>query len=451
MKKWYSGLAALALLTLIFYGVLAGKPFLQMAAGPLEEFGERGFEQLEGEYITYEVTHPVVSYIEEYYSGDSQRVSKMAYVTYDEERQVFLKIVVPDHKTGGMDGLMKAVNRSEELKASWGDRQAEEERPVPVSGTLTEITDADEIREILEAMTGSESMSTSQMNEQAQAQTGWYMIELGYIGGISGANLSICAVAAGAALLVLLICLFSLGKKQGGRAGGGHSGSAREQLLEKQRAWLEPWCVRGNKRRGRQSALCLIGAPAVMLALGLAVGADLKTILACHLAIGLAVGELMGVAMLAGGRSAFSPDKLIRMFEKSLDKYIPSREEQEALAEDVLAAETDWKVLEKGKEDILYGVLGKRYWVIFTGKGSLAVMDAERMERLETETVSGQVRVNNVRTNYLYYNIRAFYQGSRAKKSGDVSVNFNEEDTAGRFMMLARKRLGERADEVIQP
>ena len=161
MKKWYSGMAALALLTMIFYGVLAGKPFLQMAAGPQEELGGRGFEQLEGEYIAYEVTHPVVSYVEEYYSGDSERISKMAYVTY------------------------------------------EEERPVPVNGSLTEITDADEIREILEAMTGSESASTAEMNALAQAQPGWYRIELGYIGGISGANLSICAVAAGAALLVL--------------------------------------------------------------------------------------------------------------------------------------------------------------------------------------------------------------------------------------------------------
>ncbi len=450
MKKWYSGMAALALLTMIFYGVLAGKPFLQMAAGPQEELGGRGFEQLEGEYIAYEVTHPVVSYVEEYYSGDSKRISKMAYVTYDEERQAFLKIVMPDRKTSDMDRLLNALNRSEELKASWGDRQAEEERPVPVNGSLTEITDADEIREILEAMTGSESASTAEMNALAQAQAGWYRIELGYIGGISGANLSICAVAAGAALLVLLICLFSLGSKKGGRAGRGH-GSAKEQLLEKQRAWLEPWCIQGSKRRGRQSVLYLLTAAAVMLALGLAVGFDWKTILACHLAIGLTAGELTGVAVLAGGRAAFSPDKLIRMFGKSLEKYIPSQEEQEALAEEILAAEAEWNVLEKGKEEILYGILGSRYWVVFSGKGNLTVMDAERMEKLETETISGQIRVNNVRTNYLYYNVRAFYQGSRAKKSGDVSVNFNEEDTAGRFMMLARKRLGERADEIIQP
>lgn len=447
MKKMYSGIAAFALLTVIFLGVAAGGPFLQMIAGPQTEMADQSFEQMEGNYITYEVTHPVVSFAEEYYSGDPGRVSKVAYVAYDETRQAFIKIVVPERKSSELDDLLRAVNRSEELKAQWGDEQAEAERPVPVSGSLMAIADQSEVQTILEAMSDSDSFLIPEMNVLAMGQKGWYVLEEDSISGIKVTNLWICAVTGGVALFVALLCLLLLRKKADKAAGG--YGSAWERLLEKQRVWLEPWCAQGCRRRIWQGFLILAGAPAGMAALGIAVGADIKSVLTCHLPIGLAVGELCGL-MLAAGGGAFAPDKIIRILNKNMDRLALPQAEQEALAEELLETDVQWSVFEKGKEEISYGILGERFWIVFSGKGILTVMDSHRIEKMETETVSGQIRVGKVRTYYHYYSIRAFYRDSPRKKDCDVFVNFNAENTAEQFMALARRRLGERAEEVIQ-
>ncbi len=447
MKKLYSGIAVFALLTVIFFGVTAGGPFLQMIAGPQTAAADQSFEQMEGKYITYEVTRPVVSFAEEYYSGDPGRVSKVAYVTYDETRQAFLKIVTSERKSGKLDDLLRAVNRSEELKAQWGDEQAEAERPVPVSGSLTAIAEEGVVQTILEAMGSGDSFSIPEMNALAMGQKNWYVLEEDGISGIKVTNLWICAVAAGVALFAALLCLLFLCRKKDVAAGG--YGSAWERLLEKQRVWLEPWCAQGCRRRVWQGFLFLAGAPAVMAALGIAVGADMISILTCHLPIGLAAGELCAL-MLAAGGGVFVPDKIIRILNKNMQRLALPQAEQEALAEELLETDAQWSVFEKGKEEIYYGILGERFWAVFSGRGILTVMDSRRLERMETVTVSGQIRVGKVRTHYHYYSIRAFYRDSPRKKDCDVLVNFNAENTAEEFMALARRRLGERAEEVIQ-
>ena len=192
----------------LFFCIMAGRQFFAFISGPEPTAGHIDLGELEGEYVSYYVTHPVASFVEEYYSGDAGRASKMAYVTYDEERQVFLKVVVPDRKKGNLEHLMKAVNRSEELKASWGDKQASEERPIEVTGTLAPLGD-EAIQEAMDALAGPDSQSTGEMDSLASAQLCWYVIEDKNIGGFLPFNLWMSMVTAGLNVLIFLLCMLS--------------------------------------------------------------------------------------------------------------------------------------------------------------------------------------------------------------------------------------------------
>ena len=138
-RQIYLGMAIFALAVAVFFCVLTGRQFLSLLSGPMPAADGVSLEQMEGQYITYSVAHPVASFVEEYYSGDKDRISKMAYVIYDQERQAFFKLVVSEQRKGTLNQLMQAVNRSQELKDSWGDRQASEERPVEVAGSLIPV------------------------------------------------------------------------------------------------------------------------------------------------------------------------------------------------------------------------------------------------------------------------------------------------------------------------
>ncbi len=451
MKKQVSmALSLLSLAAAVFFSVLAGRQFLSVAAGPEAVPEGSPVETMRGEYITYSVAHPVACFAEEYYSGNERRVSKYAYVTYDRERRIFLKIVVPERKNIKFEYLMRAVNRSAELKESWGDRQEEEERPVEVTGSLMLIEDPDETGRILEALMGEDSHSTEEMDELALAQTDWYMIEDGIVGGIPVSNVRICIVSAGLNLLVFLLCLVSLAKKSQVSDGRKSAGDAVGQLLEWQRVWLAPWCEEGRKRQNRLVVLGMAGAVAALMAVGFFAGYPVSYVLTCHLPVGLAAGEIFGVPVLMGAGGYLNPDKILRACRKSLEREIPQQEKREAMARELLDTEKQWAVLETGKDDARYGIAGEHYWMVLSGRGMAVVAEADRIKKIGSETVTGQVRSGKVRMAYTYYSIMIDYWDSQKKKGHDVVINFDGEDTAGHFITLARKRLGERAAEVVE-
>ena len=449
-KQIYIGMALFALAAAVFFCVLTGREFLSLVSGPEAAADGASLEQMEGQYITYSVAHPVASFAEEYYSGDESRVSKMAYVIYDRERQAFFKLIVSARNKGEFDRLMRAVNRSQELKDSWGEMQADEERPIEVAGSFLPIEETGQIRRIADALTGEDSYGTKEMNQSALSQTSWYVLEDRTIGGIPVLDLWLCAVAAGLSILILLIYLILIAKKSGASAEEGHARDAVEQLLAKQRTWLTPWCEKGSKKQNRMAFLVLAGAIAGLIVLGLIVGFPVQRVMTCHLPIGVIVGELSAFMLVLGAGVSLRPDKILKRCKKNLERALPGQADREKAARELLDTSKEWTVLEKGKEDIRYGITGEHYWMVLTGKGQADVAEADRIGAIKSETVSGQVRSGNVRVNYTYYTIQISYKDSKKKKGADVVFNFDAEDTAGHFMILARKRLGDRAADIIQ-
>ena len=124
--------------------------------------------------------------------------------------------------------------------------------------------------------------------------------------------------------------------------------------------------------------------------------------------------------------------------------------EQDRVARELLDTPEEWSVLESGKEDIRYGIVGEHYWMVLTGKGIVSVVDADRIGKMTSETMSGQIRSGKVRMNYTYYVVQINYMDSGKKKGVDAAIHFDTEQAAGHFMTLARKRLGERAADVIK-
>lgn len=421
-KQIVAGIAVLAVVVVVFFVVLTGSRFLEMTGGTMDAGDNPALEEMENRYVTYNVTEPIVSYAEEYYSGDQSRVSKWAYIIYDEKLRAFLKIVIPERRKS--------------------------RKSIDVNGSLTLFTDTAEIRQIQEALQEEIPEDDKEILNQALSQTKWYVLEDGYVGGISTVNLWICAVIVFLNIVFFIICLFSLLSKNNDSFVP--DGSSVEQLLNRQRIWLEPWCEAGRKNRVLQGALWIFGAAAALTVLGFVVGGSAMDVLTMHLPIGLCIGELCGVPLMLRVGTAFNPDKILKAYQKNLCKEVSKGTDLDAIADDLLGAEAKWSVIEKRKEQIRYGILGECYWIIFAEGGVVRVLDSGQIAQIKAEEVSGQIRSGKVRTNYVYYAVNVKYRNSDRKKGWDISFSFYSEDAVGRFMALARERLGDRALEVIQ-
>ena len=420
-KQIRAGVVVLAAIVAVFFSVLTGGKFLKMAVGAADAEDYATLEEMEGKYIAYTMNNSIVSYAEEYYSGDPSRVSKIAYIVYDEKRQAFLKIVIPERKKSKY-----AVN---------------------VSGSLMLVTDTAEISKI-QANLQDEIQGDDEEIGLSLEQTKWYVLEDGYVDGASNINLWICAVTILLNIVFFLICLISLLRENSDSFISG--GSNMEQLLGRQRMWLEPWCEAGKKNRSLQSILWIFGATAVVTVFGFAAGGPVMEVLTMHVPIGLCIGELCGVPILLSAGRAFNPGKILKEYQKNLNNEVPRGTDLNALAGDLLGAGAEWTVIEKGKDQIRSAILGERYWIIFCEGGLVRVVDSEQIAQMKSEEVSGQVRSSKVRMNYVFYAVNINYRNSGNKKDWDISFSFNSEDNAGKFMVLARKRLGDRALEVIQ-
>ncbi len=391
--------------------LLSGSPFLNMLSGakPLET-GEE-FSQAEGRYISYEAAYPVASCVEEYYSGDPDRVRTKGYVVYDEERQAFIYVVIEERNSGEFNALMRKMGLVAEM------RDEKNMAPILVEGSLepmgesdvervcTYLQDSDVVEiyadyahddssaEIYDAYFGDKYgkvLETMCMKLENGGQSmEWYYLERGAVNGMAKYEIWISVMAAVLSLLIFVyrvIHAFSKGKKPSSGSASGTE-SAIQKLLDAQRGWVEKWCDFSLNHARRLAYLSVAGGTVILTVIGVAVGQDLQGVLAFHLPLGLLLGEISAVLLWTSQKNQSKPDKIMGRLEKNIEKELPSPAERECFAEDILNTGQDWVFQEKGKDTMLYGIVGSRYWVLFSGAGLVTVVDSQRLKKIKTEVI----------------------------------------------------------------
>lgn len=246
-------------------------------------------------------------------------------------------------------------------------------------------------------------------------------------------------------LLIFVFRLIAMFK--GNKAGKQVSGRTDSvgQLLASHQSRLTEWCEYRLRKTRVTAYLTAAGTTALLTVIGFGAGLSFPEVLALHIPLGLLLGEGFALLLWAAQSGQSKPAKILKKIEKNIRKEFSADAEQEAFAKDLLDAGKEWEVTEelKGSDPSLYAVVGSRYWAVITEFGGVTIVDAARLARIETEKVSGSVRVNKVRTYYQSYHIRFFYQSAEVKKYFDKAVSFNLEETAGHFMALIRRRVGD--------
>ena len=466
MKKLLSIVITLcALAGAVVFWILGGSKCLEMKGGPEELASGTAFSEAEGRYISYEAAYPIASRVEEYYSGDPDRVRTTGYVVYDQERQEFIYIVVSDSDSGRLKNLMWDLHLSADMRTgknmspytAWGS--LEPMAPEMVEEMIAAVEDS-EIVDSYMSSGGSGSHYEAYFNsdeygkvmaamgkalEDGWQQSNWYYIEDGSIGGLTGGDIWICAFAAAVNLLIAifrLIGLFTGGKK----ASGGKlpdSASKLDRFLAAQRDWVGEWCDYSMNRGRRLGYLSVLGGVIIFVAIGVLVKVPVQKLLVFYLSLGVLLGEIVGLMFWWGQKGQAKPAKILKRLRQNLCKELPSAAEQEDFAEDMLNTGSEWNFREKTKESLQQGVVGSRYWVSLLWNGRTTVIDSEKLDRIETATISGTVRSGKVRVSYLSYAARFYYRNATPKKTCDKALSFESEDTIGLFMVLVRKRVGD--------
>ena len=339
MKKFLSIVITLcALAGAAVFWILGGSLCTKMKAGPEQLASGTSFSEAEGRYISYEAAYPIASRVEEYYSGDPDRVRTMGYVVYDQERQAFIYIVVSDNDSGRLDNLLWDLHLSAEMRTgkdmspftAWGsvepmDPEMAEEVIAAVedseivdsymssggSGSHYEVYfNSDEYGKVLAAM--------GKALEEGWQQSDWYYIVDGSINGLSGGDIWICAFAAGLNLLIAVFRLIALFRGAGKHSDKAEkSGSKLDCFLATQRGWVEDWCDYSLNRGRRLGYLSVLGGVVIFLAIGIFVKVPVQKLLVFYLSLGVLLGELTGLLFWFGQKGQAKPGKILKKLEKS--------------------------------------------------------------------------------------------------------------------------------------
>lgn len=447
--------------------VLCGSPFLKLQAGARTLGPSDALAEAEGEYVTYEAAYPVASCEAEYYSGDPDRVEKMGYVVYDEARQAFVYIVINERDDARLSNLMHYLEMNVE------QRESRDMTPFVADGSL-KLMDSAAARQVQKALDNGkvanlylsysndgdftdryfgdqygEAMKgmCALLNEGQQSE--WYYIEEGSIDGLSKGQIWLCMLTALFSLLIFVCSLISLLKeKKKDSFVSGRTGFMGE-LLDAIGKRMAQQCEQRLKRTKLTAFLTAAGVTLGLIVIGFAAGLTFPGVLVFHFPLGLLLGEMFAVVLWKAQSGQSKPHKIVKKIEKQIKQSLPQSAEQEAFAEDILSADNEWDFTEEvGSEPMIYGTVGSRYWVRFTEFGLVTIVDSARLAKIETEKTSGSVRVNKVRTYYHSYDIKFFYQSAEVKKRFDVAFTFSLEETAGLFMTLVRRRVGEKIEIV---
>lgn len=445
--------------------VLCGRPFLKMQAGARVLGTSDTLAEAEGEFVTYEAAYPVASCEAEYYSGDPDRVEKMGYVVYDEARQTFVYIVINERDDGRLVNLMRYLEMNVEQRAD------KDMTPFVADGSL-QLMDSDSVRQVRKALDNGkvanlylsyandgdftsyyfddaygEAMKgmCALLNEGQQSE--WYYIEEGSIDGMTRGQIWLCMLTALFNLLIFVCSLISFlkGKKEDSFVSGrtGWMGKLLDAIGKR----MAEQCEDRLKRTKLIACLTAAGVTCGLTVIGFAAGLTFPEVLVFHFPLGLLLGELFAVVLWKAQSGQSKPQKIVKKIEKQIKQRLPQPAEQEAFAEDIVSADNEWDFTEEaGSEPMVYGTVGSRWWVRFTEFGLVTIVDSARLAKIETEKTSGSVRINKVRTYYHSYDIKFFYQSAEVKKRFDVAFTFNLEETAGLFMTLVRRRVGERVE-----
>lgn len=447
--------------------VVCGGPFLKLQSGARALGDSDALAEAEGEYVTYEAAYPVASCEAEYYSGDPDRVKKMGYVVYDEARQTFVYIVINESDDARLSNLMYYLGQNVE------QRDGEDMTPFLTDGTL-ELMDSDSVRQVRKALDNGKVANLylsysndgdfssyyfgdqygevmkgmcALLNEGQQSE--WYYIEEGSIDGMSKGQIWLCMLTALFSLIIFVFSLISLlkGKKEENFVSGrtGWMGKLLDAIGKR----MAQQCEDRLKRTKLIACLTAVGVTCGLVVIGFAAGLTFPEVLVFHFPLGLLLGELFAVVLWKAQSGQSKPRKIVKKIEKQIKQRLPQPSEQEAFAEDIVSADNEWDFTEEaGSEPMVYGTVGSRYWVRFTEFGLVTIVDSARLAKIETEKTSGSIRINKVRTYYHSYDIKFFYQSAEVKKRFDVAYTFNLEETAGLFMTLVRRRVGEKVEIV---
>lgn len=468
MKKLINILVTICLLGMaVFFWIAAGSRFIQVLGGANPLAAGESYAQAAGNYVAFEAAYPIASYEEAYYSGDPDRVKQMGYVVYDVEREAFLYIVMDEKDAGDLRTLLWNLHLATELRA------AKDMSPVTVKGTL-EPMEEETIKHVAAALEESEILglledygrgtegeayhdyyfgdsygnTLSIMGDKLSRgweQTEWYRITDGEIGGLSLGSVWVCILAAGFSLLIALVRLISLatgGKKEKKEREEG-TVSGMERLLEAQRGWIEKWCVRSMARMSLYSYLTVVCCGAALTAIGLIVGSGIWGALTWHLPIGVLFGEVVAVLVWWSQKSRSNPEKALKRLKRSVEKEVKGSEAREAFVSDMLSSGNEWTFQEWTKDNVLHGIVGSRYWAVFSGLGGAVIVDTARLEKVETAMESGQIRSGKARITYMNYVARFWYRNVKPKNTWDQCYTFQTGDTLGNFVELAKKRVGD--------
>lgn len=419
-----------------FFVVLTGRPFAQMLSGPTPIAGS--FEEMAGGYVSYEAVWPVVSYGAEYYSGDPERISKWGYVLYDEERQEFLNLVVPDQDHSKFNYLLSEANRSAEERS--------ELTPITVEGTLEPVEDS-VVEELLILLAGSDSKSTREMDVLAASQTDWYSIEYKSIRGFKKFPLWLCAVTAGINLLIFLAALAKFLRREPKESeeeilGDAFAGTKLDQLLMLQRLWLTPWIAGQRAKSRRVVVLTVVGGIAIPTAIGYFVGASMTTVMTIHLPFGILFGDLFIWAQWMTEK-VNNVGKVITAYGRRIEKLMPSEDAREDMAADILEAARGQAFRERSKERMSWVAVGKRYWAVFCSNKNAQIVDSARVAKVETSTETYRISTGRVTTTYTSYEAKVYYKDSVKKKGCDEVLTFDAENTLGFLVTQIKKQTGD--------
>lgn len=469
MKKLIDILITFCMLALgILLLFAGGSRFGKMLGGPETLEAGESFAQAQGKYVTYEAAYPIASYEEEYYSGDPSRVRTMGYLVYDKTRQAFLYAIMPEQSDGRFHNLLWNLHLAVEMRAGKDMSPAviegsiepmEEEMLEHVRAAIadSEILDIFETYNFYDGDAGSfyetyygdeYGKTLVEMGETLvlnRPLTECFYIKSGSIDGMPKSEIWLAVLAAAVSLLIFAVRLVMMfaGGKAWKKWSASEPTSKLGQFLEAQQDWVKEWCDCCLERSRRLAYLSALGSVVIFQAIGILVHVPSRMLLTFYLPLGLLLGEGIAILFWAAQRGQSKPHKILQRLEKNVRKELPSAAEQEVFAEDLLGTGSEWTFTEKNKDTMLCGTLGERYWTAFSGVGAAVIVDNSRLEKIETETISGQVRSGKVRVSYVSYAVRFFYRSDSAKRGCDKAISFNAQDNAGRFMLLARKRAGD--------
>ncbi|MDE5696396.1 MAG: hypothetical protein K2I96_03125 [Lachnospiraceae bacterium] len=464
MKKMiHIGITLCSAAIAVVFWLLAGSQFTKMQSDPEPLKPEVNLADAAGTYLSYEAAYPFASWVEEYYSGDPDRVRTTGYVIYDVSRDAFICTIIPEEKDPGFSSLLRGMELSADMRA---DRDMS---PITVAGSLEratpeqaeramkaleeskvleqyiDFTDSDAYRKVYfeDDEYGRTLAGICRKLLDGNSQTEWYVLKQGSINNMGTGEIWICIVTA---CLNVLIFLFSLaGLLRGSKpqtAQSDVSASIMDRFLAEQRVYAADWCTFNLNRAYRLSALSVAIPLVILLAIAfLAKAAD--RIMSLYLPLGLLIGEIMALILWWSQKSQSKPDKILNHFQKYLAKELPDDSVRNEFIEEYVNTESKWTFCEKTKEGMLWGKVGERYWSIFLWTGRVTIVDVSQLKEVETESVSGSVNNGTVKVSYVTYVANFYYQNDMPRRKPDKCVTFNVEDKLGFFITLVRKRAGD--------